>query len=129
MKKSKKSAIIRTVTALVAVIFGVLTVFVGGRTLLGFFDPGYTVFLPLLIFNFLMGFIYAGTGLLIWKSYPKALKAARTVFLLNLFVFLITSILYLSSDMVAMESVIAMTFRTGVWFAIFMVIRLLNRKK
>lgn len=118
------SAIIRTVAALVAVIFGGITVFVGGRTLLGFFDPGYTVFLPLLIFNFLMGFIYAETGLMIWKSHPKALTAARAVFLLNLFVFMMISLLYFSSDRVAMESVIAMTFRTGVWFAIFMAIRM-----
>lgn len=123
MKKDRKAAIIRITTALVTVIFGGFTVFVGGRTLLGYSDPGYTAFLPLLIFNFVMGFIYVTTGLLIWKGHKKALTAAKTVFLLNLSVFLMISILYLSSDMVAMESVIAMTFRTGVWFVIFMVIR------
>lgn len=106
-----------------AVIFGVVTVFVGGQTLLGFSDPGYTIFLPLLIFNFVMGFFYLVTGLLIWKSHKNALSTARTVFSLNLFVFLMVSLLYFSSDRVAMESLIAMAFRTGLWFAIYMVIR------
>jgi multisubunit Na+/H+ antiporter MnhC subunit len=70
-----------------------------------------------------MGFIYVATGFLIWKSHPQALKAARSVFLLNFFIFLMISILYLLTDVVAVQSVIAMTFRTGVWLVIFMVIR------
>lgn len=128
MKQNRKFAALRILTSFIAVIFGVMTLFVGGQTLLGFSDPGYTVFLPLLIFNFLMGFIYAAAGLLIWKSHPQALKAARTIFLLNFFVFLMIGLLYISSDRVAMESVIAMIFRTGVWLVIFMLIRF-NKKK
>lgn len=127
MKQNRKFVAIRILTSFIAVIFGLITVFVGGQILLGFSDPGYTVFLPLLIFNFLMGFFYVATGLLIWKSHPQALKAARTILLLNLFVFLMIGFLYMSSDRVAMDSVIAMIFRTGVWLVIFMVIRF-NRK-
>ena len=126
--KSKRAAIIKTIAAIVAVIFGGLTVFVGGRTLLGLFEPGYPIFLPLLIFNFVMGFIYAGTGLLIWKSHAKALKATRMVFYVNLFTLLIIAILYLSSEVVAIESVFAMTFRTAIWLAIYLAIRGPNGK-
>lgn len=128
MKQNRKFAATRILTSFIAVIFGVITFFVGGQTLLGFSDPGYSIFLPLLIFNFLMGFLYAGTGFLIWMSHPQELKTARTIFLLNFFVFLMIGFLYLSSDKVAMESVIAMIFRTGLWLVIFIVIRLLNRK-
>ena len=123
MKKERKPAIIRVATALVAVMFGGLTVFVGGRTLLGLFNPGYTVFLPLLIFNFVMGFLYAGTGLLIWRKHVKALSATRMVFFLNLITLFIIGILYLSSHVVAIESVFAMTLRTAIWLAIFIAIR------
>jgi hypothetical protein len=49
MEQNRKFAAMRILTSLIAVIFGVITVFVGGQTLLGFSDPGYTIFLPLLI--------------------------------------------------------------------------------
>ena len=47
--------------ATIAVLFGIATLFAGGRVLLGS-DPGYEVFRPLLIYNTSMGVAYLAAG-------------------------------------------------------------------
>ncbi len=109
----------RTLGALIAIIFGGITVFIGTQTLLGFHDPGYLIFLPLLVFNTIMGLLYIITGVLIWRNHPEMLFAVQSIFLLNLAVLVIIGILYLTSSQVAFESVAAMSFRTIIWLVIY----------
>lgn len=100
--------------AVVAVLFGMATLFSGGRVLLGV-DPGYRVFQPLLIFNTAMGLAYVGVGLLIWRRSRLAVTGAGLIVLANLAMFTFIAFLYRTGDGVARTSVLAMAFRTGVW--------------
>jgi len=118
--------IAQTVAALVAVLFGLLTVFAGGRVLLGS-DPGYTVFLPLLIFNTTMGAVYIVTGVLIWRSVKQGMNGAAAIFFLNLVVLAIIVYLYKEGSSIAVDSLRAMSFRTIVWFILFVVSLWLHR--
>lgn len=45
---------LRRVLALIALVFGLVTLVAGGRVLAGA-DPGYVVFRPLLLYNVAMG--------------------------------------------------------------------------
>lgn len=55
-----------TIAAVVAVIFGILTVFSGGRALFGGVDMGAVV--PfVLTFNFVAGFAYVLAGIGLWR--------------------------------------------------------------
>jgi hypothetical protein len=105
--------------ALAALLFGLATIVAGVRVLTGA-DPGYVVFRPLLAFNTAMGFAYVGAGALAWRSDDRGTRAAAAIVVLNLFV--LGAIGYLSSrgSPVAIESLRAMTLRTGVWLALFL---------
>lgn len=119
MNKKKIVPLFRIAAAVIAVVFGLLTIFVGGQTLLGYSDPGYTVFTPLLIFNALMGFIYAGSGFLIWKKLSTGIKSAKIIFLINVAVLVLILVIYLTGELVAVDSIKAMSFRTGIWLMIW----------
>jgi len=58
---------IRILATAIAVLFGIATLFAGGRVLLGS-DPGYVVFRPLLVYNVLMGLAYVAAGIIFWRS-------------------------------------------------------------
>jgi hypothetical protein len=110
---------VQPVTAIVAVVFGLLTVFAGIRVLFGLSEPGYTLFLPLLSFNTVMGFVYIGAGFLIRKNTRMGLAVSKYIFLINLAVLVIILLIYLFTDSTAIESVMAMGVRTVVWLIIF----------
>lgn len=110
---------VQHVTAIVAVVFGLLTVFTGIRVLIGLSEPGYTLFLPLLSFNTVMGFVYIGAGFLIRKNTRMGLAVSKYIFLINLAVLVIILLIYLFTDSTAIESVMAMGVRTVVWLIIF----------
>ncbi len=104
--------------AIVAMVFGLATLFAGGRVLLGV-DPGYVVFRPLLIYNTTMGLAYLAAGVLLWTSLRHGQHAAATIFGLNLAVLVGIVILYRSGGGVAVDSLRAMTVRTVVWLGLF----------
>lgn len=108
----------RMITALVAIVFGVVTVFAGGRVLLGA-DPGYVVLRPLLGYNTLMGVAYVIAGVLIWRSTTLGTWAAGLIFGLNLVVLVGILMVYRTGGAVAVDSLRAMTFRTVVWLVLF----------
>ncbi len=112
------SRLMQNILALVAVVFGLVTIVSGSRVLLGA-DPGYIVFQPLLLFNTAMGFIYVGAGVAAWRNLARGRTMAGAIFALNLVVLAATAALYSSGDSVAIESVRAMTLRTVVWLALF----------
>ncbi|WP_445665873.1 hypothetical protein [Fodinibius sp. AD559] len=119
MNKTTLSTFIQTANAIIAIAFGLITIWVGGTTLLGFSNPGYVIFLPLLIFNTIMGFAYLGTGILIWQQHHKATKASKIIFGLNTLVLVIITLLYWINFDVAFNSLKAMSLRTLVWAIIY----------
>ncbi len=94
MDSKRLSPYIQTAAAVIAFVFGLVTILVGGMTLFGFFDPGYIIFVPLLIYNTMIGFFYTATGILIWQQHHKALQASKFIFLFNLVVLIIITLLY-----------------------------------
>lgn len=122
------SCIVRTIVVAVAVLFGAVTLFAGGGVLLGS-DPGYEVFLPLLVFNTAMGLAYLAAGTAVWRSVNVGRNAAGTIFLLNLLVFVGILVVYRSGGAVAVESLRAMTLRTVVWLILFLCASWLVRRQ
>lgn len=116
------------VSALVAALFGLLTVLAGGRVLLGA-DPGYVVFRPLLVYNTVMGFVYVGAGAVIWRNVAPGRWAAGAIAFLNLAVLVGVVASHRTGGSVAMQSVRAMTFRTVVWIALFLTVSWLHRSE
>lgn len=104
--------------ALLAVLFGAITIFAGGRVLAGA-NPGYVVFLPLLIYNTVMGFAYVGVGAMAWRNLIFGRNGAFVIFVLNLIVLAAIVIAHAAGETVAKDSLGAMTLRTVVWLVIF----------
>ncbi len=108
--------------ALVAALFGLVTIAAGTRVLAGA-DPGYLVFRPLLIYNASMGFAYVAAGVLAFRRLDRGAWAAAAIFALNLIVLATIGSLYASAGSVAIESVRAMSLRTAVWLLLFLGMR------
>jgi hypothetical protein len=113
--------IVQILAAAVAVLFGLATLFAGGRVLLGS-DPGYEVFRPLLLYNTAMGVAYLAAGVTVWRSVNVSRYAAGAIFLLNLLVLVGILVLYRSGGVVAVDSLRAMTLRTVVWLVLFLAV-------
>lgn len=109
-------------------LFGALTIFAGTRVLTGA-DPGYVVFLPLLIYNTAMGAAYVAVGTMAWRHLGVGRKGAAAIFGLNLIVLIAVWALHQSAGAVAVDSVRAMGLRTGVWFVLFVGFWWLGRKR
>lgn len=106
--------------AVVAALFGLVTIAAGGRVLLGWSDPGYVVFRPLLIYNTAMGLAYVAAGLAIWRGLEPGRKASAAIVVLNLIVLAAIVFLYASGSAIAIDSVRAMAFRTAVWLGLWL---------
>lgn len=110
-----------TILALVATIFGVVTIIVGGKTLFGEAEErtaGGNIVPFVLWFNFVAGFAYviAGVGLFLWKRWAAQLSTAIAAATIAVFIAFGTHI-FLGG---AFESrtVGAMIIRSVVWIAI-----------
>lgn len=114
------------ILAFVAAAFGLATVVSGWRVLAGA-DPGYVVFRPLLIFNTAMGVAYLAAGIIILRSLERGKFAAAAILLINLLVLGFVGYLYAAGAAVAIDSIRAMAFRTGVWLVLFLGLAWLNR--
>jgi len=128
MHASRATRMLQIALALLAGLFGALTIVAGTRVLAGA-DPGYVVFRPLLIYNTVMGFVYVLAGFAIWRGIRPGLYAAATVFVLNLLVLAAVAYLYTAGQGVAVDSVRAMTLRTGVWLALSLGLVWLDRQR
>jgi hypothetical protein len=107
--------------AIAAVLFGVATMIVGVRVLLGS-NPGYIVYLPLLRFNTAMGLAYVAVGVIAWRNLKFGVYGAAGICVLNLFALGSIIYLYTPNGSIARESLQAMTFRTVVWLVLFLVL-------
>lgn len=119
--------IVQAILAGIPTLFGLLTIFVGTRVLLGA-DPGYVVFRPLLIYNATMGLAYVAAGVLIWRNSRRGMYAAAVIFVLNLIALAVIYFLYTKGSPIAVDSLRAMSLRTVVWLVLFAVLGWLNHK-
>lgn len=119
--------IIQSALSLIAVLFGLVTIFTGSRVLLGS-DPGYIVFMPLLIYNVSMGIVYISAGIIAFRNSIKGMYVAAAIFILNLVVLAVIFSLYSEGGSIAVDSLRAMSFRTVVWLVLLIGFGLLNHK-
>lgn len=107
----------RRFLAIVAVIFGLLTVVSGGRALFGGVDMGAVV--PFVLwFNFAAGFAYVAAGIGLWRGARWAALLALGIAVATAAVF--AAFLWHVGSGGAWEArtMGAMILRTGVWIAI-----------
>lgn len=107
--------------ALVGILFGVVTVIVGGRTLFGGAEEQAAAghFVPFVLwFNFCAGFAYiaAGIGLLLWKRWAAQMSAVIALATVLVFVALGAHIAF--GGAFEVRTVAAMIVRSGVWLVI-----------
>ena len=107
--------------ALIAIIFGIVTIVVGGKTLFGASVERAAAgnIVPFVLwFNFIAGFAYviAGFGLLVWKRWAAHLSAA--IALATIAVFIAFWIHIILGGAFEERTVGAMIFRSVVWIAI-----------
>jgi hypothetical protein len=104
------------IAAILAFAIGLMAVFSGGKTLLGNL-PDYYVINWLPLYNYTMGVLTAFVTVpLIWINSKVTLPVAITTFILHALVMFILQVAY--ADVVARESVVAMSIRLGTWFVI-----------
>lgn len=120
MLSTRSARTVQILAVAIAILFGLVTLFAGGRVLLGS-DPGYIVFRPLLIYNTAMGVAYVGAGVIMWHSLARGRYAAGGIFLLNLLVLAAIVLVYRSGGDVAADSLRAMSVRTTVWLGLFLI--------
>lgn len=102
--------------AVLACVIGLMAVVAGGQVLLGK-APDYYVIDWLPIYNFVVGLLTVFvTAVLIWRESPYALPAAFATFGAHAVVMLVLLTAY--RDVVAADSIRAMTIRLLVWLVI-----------
>ena len=122
-----KIKLVKSILSFVACAFGLMTIVTGTSVLRGA-DPGYVVFVPLLVYNAIMGVLYVIAGVMAWRNISKAKLIAGVILSLNILVFGAVFFMYSTGNLVAFESVMAMTLRSGVWLVILLGFIWLNKK-
>jgi hypothetical protein len=121
------NAILSKTAALLAFVIGAMAIFAGGQVLLGQL-PDYYVIDWLPIYNFSVGVISAlVTAIVIWKNTRYALPAAVATLSAHALVMIVLQTAY--RDVVAPDSIRAMTVRIGVWIVILALLLIQGRKK
>lgn len=110
----------RRLLGFIGVAFGVVTVGAGGSVLLGWRDPGYIVFQPLLVYTYSMAFAYIATGLAGWRHAAHGRRGAGLISLANLLMLVVVLGFFASTEGVARHSVVAMSMRTLIWLGLWL---------
>jgi hypothetical protein len=110
------NTILNKIASVLAFIIGAMAVFAGGQVLLGKIPDYYVVnWLPL--YNYTMGILTVFiTTLLIWTNSKVAMLVAIATFSIHAAVMLILQTTY--PEVVATDSVVAMTIRLTTWLII-----------
>ena len=110
------NATLNKIAAILAFVIGAMAVFAGGKVLLGN-DPGYYVINWLPVYNYTVGILTVFvTAALIWGRHRLALPIAAATFGVHTLVMLVLQVAY--RDVVAIDSVVAMTIRLIAWVII-----------
>lgn len=109
------------IVAVIAALFGVLTIREGGAVLFGNDAARLAAgnFVPFVVwFNFLAGFVYLVAGVGLWLRRRWAVRVAFGIAAATLVVFAAFGVHVVSDGAFEMRTVFAMTLRIIVWFAI-----------
>lgn len=110
-----------TAAAVVAVLFGLLTVFAGGRALFGGAETRAAVgdAVPFVLwFNFLAGFAYVVAGVGLFQRRPWAVRLSIAILVATIMVMFAFGVHLLLGGAYEMRTVGAMSLRTVIWGAI-----------
>ena len=114
------------IAAGLALLIGALAVLAGGQVLLGN-DPGYYVIAWLPVYNFVLGVLSVFIASpLIWKNSRFAMPVAIGILCVHVIVMLILLAAY--RDVVAIDSLVAMTLRIAAWLIILALMVTQSRK-
>ncbi|MEW5938627.1 MAG: hypothetical protein AB1750_03100 [Chloroflexota bacterium] len=114
------------IAAVLALIIGAMAVFAGGQVLLGQL-PDYYVINWLPVYNYTVGILTVFvTAILLWMNHRLAIPVAVATFGVHVLVMLILLTAY--REVVAMDSVAAMTIRIFVWLIILALMFFQSRK-
>lgn len=104
------------VAAVVAVVFGAVTVFAGGNVLFGSGAKAAGNYVPFVVwFNFFAGFAYVAAGVGLWKARPWATAFALGLAVLTALVFAAFGVYAGSGGAYEPRTVAAMAVRTALW--------------
>lgn len=119
-------SILRKIAAVLAFIIGSMAVFAGAQVLLGN-DPGYYVINWVPVYNYTAGILTVFiTAILIWRGSKLAWFAAITTFSLHTLVMILLQTVH--RDVVAVDSIRAMTIRMVAWAIILVLMYAQSRK-
>jgi hypothetical protein len=113
---------VQRAAVLMATGFGLLSLFAGGRVLLGLSTPDHAIVQPLLLFNTVMGAVYIAVALRIRADAARGRVGAGAVAVLNLVVWLALIGYAATGATVAADSLVAMGIRSAVWGTIFLML-------
>jgi len=115
------------IASVLTFIIGLMAIFAGGKVLLGQ-DPGYYVINWLPLYNYTAGILtFFITGALIWLNHKAAFPIAIGTFAIHGLVMVILQTGY--RDVVAPDSIRAMTVRLIVWAVILGLLIIQSPKK
>jgi hypothetical protein len=108
-------------TAVVAIVFGLLTIKEGGTVLFGGEAARLAAgrYVPFVLwFNFLAGFAYIAAGAGLWQGRRWAAPLSAAIAVATFMVFVAFGIHVLAGGVYETRTVVAMTLRTVIWTAI-----------
>ena len=110
---------LRKTAAVLSFIMGAMAIFAGGQVMLGKIMDYYVIdWLP--IYNFIIGIISVFAAIIIWKGSKIVMPVAIAILASNVTVMLVLLTAY--RDVVAPDSIKAMTVRIAAWIIIIVLI-------
>jgi len=116
--------LLNKIASVLAFVIGAMAVFAGGKVLLGIL-PNYYVIGWLPIYNFFIGVVSIFFAIVIWNSNRFAMPVTVGTLSLHAVVMLILQTAY--REVVAVDSIVAMTVRLVVWVVIVVLLFLGQR--
>lgn len=114
------------VLALIAIVFGALTIFSGGRALFGDEQARAAVgnAVPFVLwFNFLAGFAYVATGVGLWKHRQWARVASIAIAACTAMIGVAFVVVVIQGSAYEMRTAAAMVLRLSLWSIIALIVR------
>ncbi len=116
---------LRKTAAVLSFIIGALAIFAGGQVMLGKIMDYYVIdWLP--IYNFIVGIISVFAAIIIWKGSKIVMPVAIAILASNVTVMLVLLAAY--RDVVAPDSIMAMTVRIVAWVIILALVIIQARR-